>query len=344
MTEVYSMTKTASTSTRPSARPNARRRKYVENSSVNNLINETKDDDFDENISSFLTYLRTLDRSPHTLEFYEKELRKFMVTLENKRIKTNIRSLTSDIITDEYILYNVDELNTKYATIAATLRALRAFLNWAVNKERIIKNSPMEEITIGKVRPRTIETFSRSQLRDLFEQPDLSLFVGIRDYAMLTLFIETGIRVRELSDIKLDDVRFSDNQILIRGKNGEDRLVPFQTHTRRVLREYIQARGYSDIDNLFVSHDDLPMNRDSVRRRIVKYGRMANITNVRCSPHTFRHTFAKMYIQNGGDVFSLQSILGHKSMEMVRVYVNLFSNEVAEAHAKFSPIEHLNLK
>lgn len=330
--------------TRPSARPNARRRKYVDNANGNNLINETKDDDFNENVSSFLTHLRTLDRSPHTLEFYQKELRKFMVTLENNGVKTNLKALTSEIITREYIMYHMDELDAKYATIAATLRALRAFLNWAVDKERVIKFSPMEDVTIGKVRPRTIETFTRSQLRDLFEQPDLSLFVGIRDYAMLTLFIETGIRVRELSDIKLDDVRFSDNQILIRGKNGEDRLVPFQTHTRRVLREYIKARGESDIDNLFVSHDDLPMNRDSVRRRIVKYGRMANITNVRCSPHTFRHTFAKMYIQNGGDVFSLQSILGHKSMEMVRVYVNLFSNEVAEAHAKFSPIEHLNLK
>src|SRR5690625_6910135 len=83
------------------------------------------------------------------------------------------------------------------------------------------------------------------------------------------------------------------------------------------------------------------MSRKAVQDRIAKYGRMANITNVRCSPHTFRHTFAKMSIRNGADVFALQKILGHQTLDMVRTYVNLFSTEVAEAHRKFSPMENL---
>lgn len=94
---------------------------------------------------------------------------------------------------------------------------------------------------------------------------------------------------------------------------------------------------------LFITQDDMKMSRKNVQDRIRKYGRMAGITNVRNSPHTFRHTFAKMAVQNGANIFELQKILGHKTLDMVRVYVNLFSRDVARAHAKFSPVENLNM-
>ena len=111
-----------------------------------------------------------------------------------------------------------------------------------------------------------------------------------------------------------------------------------------MLKRYLKARGASYVDSLFITQDDGKMSRKAVQDRIAKYGRMAGITNVRCSPHTFRHTFAKMSVRNGANLFDLQKILGHQSLEMVRVYVNLFSSEVAEAHAKFSPIENLHLR
>ncbi len=319
----------------------SRRRRYVVNSnSKDPLIDNTKDDDFDENISSFLSYLKMKGRSVYTILYYKRELRKFMITLEEGGIETRLRRLTSDIIMDEYVMYLAEERGAKHGTIAAALRALKAFLNWAVSRG-IIDYNPMNDVPIGKVKPKTIETFTRDQIRNILAQPDRELFIGLRDYTIMVLLLETGIRVRELTDIEMNDIRFSDNQILIRGKSGEDRLVPFQTQARRVLRDYIKARGQADVDYLFITHDDAQMNRDSVRRRTVKYGRMAGIDNVRCSPHTFRHTFAKMSVKNGADLFSLQRILGHKSLDMVRVYVNMFSDDVAEAHAKFSPIEGL---
>ena len=318
-----------------------RRRRYVVNSNNNDpLIDSTKDDDFDENVSYFLSHLKMKGRSVYTILYYKRELRKFMVTLEEGGVATRLRRLTSDIIMDEYVMYVSEEKGARHASIAATLRALKAFLNWAISRG-IISQNPMNDVPIGKVKPKTIETFTRDQIRNLLAQPDRELFIGLRDYTIMVTLLETGIRVRELADIKMNDVRFSDNQILIRGKNGDDRLVPFQTQTRRVLRDYIKARGQADVDYLFITHDDKQMNRDSVRRRTIKYGRMAGIDNIRCSPHTFRHTFAKMSVKNGADLFALQQILGHKSLDMVRVYVNLFSDEVSDAHAKFSPIEGL---
>ena len=317
-----------------------RRRKYVntEASEVDLL-----DDDFAENMHAFLRDLKMRDRSPYTIKYYEVELLKFMHTIEDMRLNTRLRTITGDLIKDEYVRYMYEDRRVKHASVAASLRALRAFFNWAVNRG-IIESSPMESVVIGDPKPPMIETFSRDQIRTLLSQPDPKLFVGLRDLTIMILLLETGVRVRELCDIKVDDVRFNDDQILIDGKNGEDRLVPIQTQTRRALSRYITARGPSPVDYLFVTVDDEQMNRASVRDRIVKYGRQANIKNVRCSPHTFRHTFAKMSVQNGADLFTLQQILGHKTLDMVRRYVNMFGDDVKRAHERFSPVENLRLR
>src|SRR5690625_4582788 len=317
-----------------------RRWKYVNvESSEIDLMN----DDFSENLNAFLTDLKHRNRSEYTVEYYRRELRNFMHALEGQRIRTRLRSITSDLITDGYVRYRYEVDGVEHATIAATLRALRAFLNWAVGKG-IIEENPMSKVKIGEPKPPRIETFSRDQIRDILSQPDPKLFVGLRDLTIMALMIDTGVRVRELCDIKVDDVRFPDAQILIDGKNGEDRLVPMQTQTKRLLNRYIKARGASPVEWLFITNEDRQMNRDSVRRRIAKYGRMANIKNVRCSPHTFRHTFAKMSVQNGADIFTLQRILGHKSMDMVRRYVNMFGGDIKEAHSRFSPFENLRIR
>lgn len=318
----------------------SRRRMYV-NTHAPEL--DLKDDDFTVNLNAFLSDLKMRDRSPHTIEYYSVNLKSFMHILEDQRFKTRLRDITDDSIRDGYITYMYDVRKVKHASVATTLRAVRAFLNWAVQR-RVIESNPMNDITIGDPKPPVIETFSRDQIRDLIAQPDPKMFVGIRDIAIILVFLETGIRVRELCDITIDDVRFTDSQILINGKNGEDRLVPLQTQSKRIIKRYIDARGASPVDWLFLTVDDKQMNRDSVRRRIAKYGRTANITNVRCSPHTFRHTFAKMSVQNGADIFSLQRILGHKTLDMVRRYVNMFSGDVQKAHERFSPVENLRLR
>ena len=74
---------------------------------------------------------------------------------------------------------------------------------------------------------------------------------------------------------------------------------------------------------------------------LTRLGRRASISGIRCSPHTFRHTFAKQYLMQGGDVFSLQRILGHNSLEVVKVYVNLASSEITELHNRFSPVDNM---
>lgn len=320
-----------------------RRRTFISTSNPRKeLPGLNAEDDFEENIEAFLRSQKAKNLSKYTIKYYRDSLYSFMQTLEEQGATTRLRRVTGDMIESLYVSYLLDVKRLKYTSIASGLRALRAFFNWAKGRG-IIEESPMKYVKISKPDSRELETFSREQIRELLQQPNLETFVGFRDYVIMIVLLETGIRLRELTDINVHDIRWQDSQILIRGKNGEDRLVPFQSQARRVLKRYLKVRGESFTDALFITHDDDKISRKAVQDRISKYGRMANIKNVRCSPHTFRHTFAKMSVRNGADIFTLQKILGHKSLEMVRVYVNMFSSEVSEAHRKFSPVENLRI-
>src|SRR5699024_12534507 len=116
-----------------------------------------------------------------------------------------------------------------------------------------------------------------------------------------------------LDDIIIYNIKFSDMNNELIGKKKEIRRVTIQQRTIHVLKRYLKARGRSPVDSLFITQDDDKMSRKGVQDRLSKYGRMAEIVNVRNSPHTFRHTFAKMAVQNGANIFELQKILGHKT-------------------------------
>lgn len=289
----------------------------------------------------FIDAIRARNRSEETVKFYKQQIRNLILALEAQGLPTKVDKITHDIVEQNFVGYSLDVLGIRYSTVTLRLRGLKAFFNW-MKQRGILKETPFKDIVIPKAETKMVETYSSEQIREMLRQPDLETFVGFRDYAIITLFIETGVRLRELVDIKVSDVRMKDSQVLIHGKNRSDRLVPIQTKAKHVINRYIKVRGDSPAPYLFITHSDTKMSRKAVQDRIAKYGRISNIINVRNSPHTFRHTFAKMSVQNGANIFDLQKILGHSTLDMVRVYVNLFSSEVVEAHKKFSPLENLD--
>jgi integrase/recombinase XerD len=296
-------------------------------------------EDFDAALHSFLKDRKLRNLSEHTLKYYRNELTAFRDILEAQDLPTAPGKITLKLLRNNVIYYMMQQ-NRKESAINAKIRAIRAFFNYLYD-EKLIRENPAENLKLVKQEVEVIETFTREQIRDLLRQPDQSTFTGFRDFTILLLLLETGIRARELVDIRVGDIRWEDSQVLIRGKGAKQRLVPIQMTMKKQLRKYLTIRGNVPTDTLFVTIDNTPLTRRQVQNRIAKYGRMAGIENVRCSPHTFRHTFAKMAVQNGADVFTLQKILGHASLEMVRRYVNLFSSDVFEKHKRFSPVEKL---
>ncbi|GIN10135.1 tyrosine recombinase XerC [Shouchella clausii] len=317
----------------------ARRKNVIKEGQAESKVVPVIVDDFDMCIHGFIRNCRVKNLSEHTARYYKNELYGALKAFEAAGIDTNPAKITPKEIKEVAILARMDA-GIKATTINTRLRALRAFFNY-LEAEGMIAESPFHSISLVKAKKEVIETFTREQMRDILEQPNKSTFTGLRDYTIMALMLDTGVRARELVDLKVGDIRWDDNTILVDGKGNKERLVPIQTTLKKQLRKYVAVRGQLPTETLFVNIDDQPLSKRRVQEFVALYGRRANIKNVRCSPHTFRHTFAKMSVQNGADVFALQKILGHTSLEMVRNYVNLFSVDVAEKHRKFSPMENL---
>jgi integrase/recombinase XerD len=281
---------------------------------------------------------------PYTIKYYRNEISAFLTHLAEQGIKlTTFKpgSVTEEHIKENVILYMRNIKGSKIVSINTRLRALRSFFNFLYREKHIPKN-PMVNIKLLKDRKRVIPTFTKEQLNKLFRQPELKTFTGVRDYTIMMLFLETGIRVNELTGLTLADLRWEDNLICIRNaKSYRERLVPIQKEMKNQLKKYVAIRGYVESDALFVTIDGTSLTRRGIQNRIEKYGILADIKGVRCSCHTFRHTFAKLSVQQGANIFELQAILGHTSMEIVKTYVNLFGTDVRESHRKFSPIKVL---
>lgn len=300
----------------------------------------TDERDFDAYVEKFLTHSSAKNLSKETIKFYDQKLALWRNTLEELGITTDVTRCDREVI-ERYVDYFVNERGWKYVSVKTSLRAVKAFFNFLRNIERVIDRHGFDDFVISGTDKSGIETFSQSQITRLLSEADPKLFTGVRNYTIMLTFLETGVRLRELCDIDIPDVNFTDRVIKILGKNGSYRYVPFQAKYANVLRQYLKVRGSSPVDSLFITHDDTKLSRRAVQQFLSRYGKKANITDKRVSPHTFRHTFAKMYIQNGGDPFSLQQILGHSTMDMVKVYVNMFGKELDEAHRKFSPLSRI---
>ena len=297
---------------------------------------------FDEGMRLFIADCQRKSLREFTLKYYQREcndFRRYLVR-EGHSLDLN-RVVRSDI--DNYIEDMQRERGLKVTTINTKLRAIRTLFNFLANCKYIDEN-PMERYPLLKDRKANIQTFSLSQLKQLLNAPDLRTFTGQRDYTYMLLLIETGLRLNEVAGILVEDVKLSEGQIFVRNtKNHLHRYVPITTKMREQLKRYLTLRGTCETDHLFVTIDETAMTRGALQKIVAHYGRKAKIKGVRCSPHTLRHTFAKLSVMNGAGIFELQKILGHSSMEMVRVYVNLFSSEVSDKHREFSPLNNLDL-
>ena len=295
---------------------------------------------FEELLEIFIEDCELRNLREHTIKYYRSELNAFIKLLKEQEIELRVSEWTGETIKRNIIMY-MKEKGLKTVSINSRLRALRAFFNFLEGRN-LIKSNPMKDIKLLKDRKRIVETFDNQQIKALFKACDLRTFVGLRDYTIMMLLLETGVRVNELVGIKTTDIIWEQKVIRIRNtKGGFERFVPIQDKMINQLKKYIAVRGSVDTDYLFITRDDTPLSKKQVQDRIKEYGKKAGIKNVRCSPHTFRHTFAKLCVLNGANAFQLQAILGHTSLEMTKVYVNLFSNEVQQGHAKFSPINSL---
>ena len=229
-------------------------------------------------------------------------------------------------------------------TINGYMRALQSFWAWLV-REDLVDDNPFERIKIPKAPKKVIPVFTGEQLSRLFSVIDVTSECGQRDYTIIVTLLDTGIRCSELTGLGLVDVNLESRLIKVWGKGSKERLVLIGVKVQKAMWKYLSRHrpepAMPRYDQIFLTRDGRPLTKDRLEKIIEHYGIKAGITGVRLSPHTFRHTMAVTFLRNGGDIFSLQLILGHSQLEVLRGYVNLALSDISMAHCRNSPADNL---
>src|SRR6266567_2258897 len=223
-------------------------------------------------------------------------------------------------------------------TVEGYICCIKMFLNWCIRQEDEEFSLCIKPIALGRIKlpkpdQKIVETFTEAQIKALFKacESEYNPHMKLRNKTIVQLFLGTGIRVEELCTMTVGhmDLLPDDPFIKVMGKGRKEREISLDEETRRVLASYKrkfrgEASGY---DPFFVdrslSHE---LTTSGVQQMIEKLGHVAHITGVRCSPHTFRHTFATRFMRAGGDVLKLSRILGHKRVSITEKYLEGFSS------------------
>ena len=209
-------------------------------------------------------------------------------------------------------------------------------------------SNPFAKVRIPKAPQKVIPTFSESQIQALLGVIHTPTPVGFRDWTMVLTLLDTGLRASELVGLTVKNVNLDDGIVKVYGKGAKERIVPIGARVQKAIWKYLQRYRPQPANprcaNLFLTRSGEPITVNRLETIIENYGGKARIKGIRCSPHTFRHTFAISYLRNGGDVFSLQRILGHSSLDVVRAYVNLAEADVKACHRRYSPADNMELR
>src|SRR5215467_3266996 len=217
--------------------------------------------------------------------------------------------------------------------------------HWLVDEEAISKN-PALRLQKPSGPKRVKVTFTHDHLNALFAACDLSHPLGFRDYTLMLVLLDTGIRVAELCGLRLESVR--EGYLVIFGKGRKEREVGISPTTSKYLWKYVNQYRLSADDSivaLFTGFGGKPLRPSGVTKLIHRVGEAAGIDDVAVTPHKFRHTFARTWLERGGELYSLSRLMGHSSVKVTEIYLEDFQSRQARLHhSKYSPVGELKLR
>jgi site-specific recombinase XerD len=243
-------------------------------------------------------------------------------------------------------LVALQERDLSTYTVHAHFRVLRTFFKWAV-KEGFLLNYPMQNIKAPRLDRKIIPTFTGTDIQKLLDACPNNTFRGVRNQALILVMLDTLARAGEMVQMQVNDVDYDNGVIKVHGKGRKERLVHFGNVTRKVMWRYLILRDVRGKDQkyLWLSEEATPLTRMGLTTIIKKLAFKVGLKGERRSPHTLRHTGAVLFLRNGGDIFTLKTLLGHSSLNTTMEYLKTLGPEDAvKAHEKFSPVDRLSLK
>jgi site-specific recombinase XerD len=221
------------------------------------------------------------------------------------------------------------------------LIALRSFLKFCAKRD--IPALPADKIELAKTNRKQVTFLNQEELERMFSQTDLNTVIGIRDRAILELLFSSGLRVSELVGLDKDHINLKRREFMVRGKGQKDRPIFISPDAAHWIQEYLNKREdntkplfirYSGTKQVDLTGNFHRLTARSVQRLVARYALLAGITK-RVTPHTMRHSFATDLLMNGGDLRSVQAMLGHSNISTTQIYTHVTDPQLKAVHEKF---------
>lgn len=272
--------------------------------------------------------------SKETIKLYENQFSIFYRFLDDTALL--ISEVTSKTV-DSFILdLRSDNHNCNEITTNSYLRGVRAFLYYCMDMDYL----PQFKIHIPKVDKKLKETYTDTELKVLLKKPDLKTcsFSEYKIWVFSNYLLATGNRISTALNVKIEDIDFTNGLIqLNHTKNRTSQLIPLSQTLATILKEYLKYRKGTPKDYVFCNTYGNKGDIRTYQDMLAAYNRRKGIEKT--SAHLYRHTFAKKWILNGGDIFRLQKILGHSDLAVVKEYVQMFGSDLSIDFDKFNPLD-----
>ena len=230
-------------------------------------------------------------------------------------------------------------------TVYNRVNALRSFFAW-LGKRRYTNGNVLTDLKQPKTARLIIEPLTTEEIGKVFAEINANTSIGARNAALISLMLDTGLRVSEVADLEEGDVHLEEQYVKVMGKGGKERMVSFGTTCRRALVDYqYQFRVDPTLEaeeTFFLSIDGYPMAAVAIQSLVKRLAKASGVR--RLYPHLLRHTYATVFLLNGGDIFLLKQNLGHSTLSMVEQYLHVTSQVAAVRSQRFSPLDRLNVK
>ncbi len=289
---------------------------------------------WEEDARRYATYIKLEKRlAANSVESYMRDLRQFanfilrMWDLPPRKVEPQM--------IERYMAWLYDRGREKTSQ-ARALSGIKSFFNFLMISDRI-ESSPAEFIQMPKIGRQLPDILSTDEIDRIIASVDPSTVKGLRDQAMLEVLYSCGLRVSELTALKIQDLFFGEGYIRVIGKGDKQRIVPISSTARERIHRYLEKRPevHSGEETLFLNNRGGQLTRVMVFTLLKQAAKRAGIDK-RISPHTFRHSFATHLLEGGASIRQVQELLGHESILTTEIYTHL-----DDSHLRRTVEEHL---
>ena len=296
---------------------------------------------WDTSIENFKNYLK-LERglSINSIKSYEFDIVQFKNFIIENKIDESPKKCSKSTV-KRYLYKNFSNKNTR--SQARSISALKGFFNYLLFEGKI-NSSPLNDIESPKIENKLPEVLTEDEIKRLISSVKIDSEFGQRNKAIIEVLYGTGIRVSELTELKMSNIFFNENIIKVTGKGNRERYVPLGKIASIEIKKYLNAREKLKIDSkfsdiLFLNRYGRQLTRSMIFKVINDSSKNAGIDK-KISPHTLRHSYATHLLKNGADLRTIQLILGHESITTTEIYTHLDTFHLEEVLKKYHPREN----